>query len=134
MATLNRDEQAKHDRLQELETARRYGTQHVSDAQLADARQLAEWAERNAAARERMAAEHEAERKAQEDAVRARHDAAAQSAQETFLLHARGRYPGTDAEWNQDKAEILRQWRIQSTLNAQNDAMERKRQMLNDVF
>jgi hypothetical protein len=134
MATLNNEEQAKHDRVAELETARRYGTAFVSDGDLVQARLLAEYATNNAEARERMEARAEAEEKAQQDRVQARRDAEATAASEVFLAQARHSYPGTDAEWQQDKAEILRQWRIQSALNTQNDIIARKRQMLGDVI
>jgi hypothetical protein len=134
MATLNRDEQATHNRVAELETARRNGTAFVSDGELNQARQLAEYATNNAAARERYQAELAAEQKAVDNRTRARMDAAATAVSEAFLAQARHSYPGTDTEWQAEKGDILKAWRQQQVLNAQNDTMERKRQLLNDVF
>ncbi len=134
MATLDANEQAKVDRYEELRMAKRDGIRYVNDADLANAKQLAEYAERNAEAREHFEAQRAAEQKVIDDQTQARINAAAKEASDTFLRGARGRYAGTDAEFAADAPEILRQWRIQSALNTQDNTMERKRQMLSDIF
>jgi hypothetical protein len=126
MTELNREEQAKVDRLEELKRWRRTSEQYVNDAQIAAAEQLAQLAVANAEARARLQAQRQAEIDAKNAAHQQRMDAQAHAAQEAYLREARARYTGTEAQWQQDKDEILRQWRVRNALGGES-LVERKR-------
>ncbi len=121
MATLNYDEQRRVHQYEELEARRRDGG-YVNDHELETAKQIADNMYRNAELRE----QHLASLKAVEDAKTAanqqRIDQHAQTAADAYLRVARSRYPGTDADWEKDKDEILRQWRIRNALGDVGDA------------
>ena len=134
MATLNREEQARVDKLEAMKRWQRTGERYVSDGQIAAQQKLVDFAYANAEARERNQAERQAARDAERTAVQARQEAQAKAVQDEFLRTARLRYPGTDAEWERDKDEILRQWRVQQALGGGTEDEARlahKRQMLN---
>ncbi len=129
MATLNRDEQARVDRVAELEARRRAGDQSISDFELNRARQIAAQQRQNAELREERIAQIQADRAAQATAHQLAADQQAEAAQEAFLRQARLDYPGTAAEWEQDKPEILRQWRIRNAVDASTVEAEAARRM-----
>ncbi len=134
MATLNRDEQATHNRVAELETARRNGTAFVSDGELNQARQLAEYATNNAEARERFEAQRDAEAKAQQDRVQARRDAEVTAAQDAYKRVARVTFPGTDAQFADAWPALLQAWLIRNTAPDMDALIAQKRAMLADVL
>jgi hypothetical protein len=135
MAKLTFEEQAKVDRLAALEEQERNGTGTVRENDLKQAHWLAERAIANAEIREEMRAERQAEADAQAARVQAQRDAEALQAQEAYLRQARVNYPGTEVQWQQDKAEILRQWRIRNALGTDLDVLrERKRAELGIVL
>ena len=118
MATLNRDEQARVDRVAELEAKRRTGG-YVSDYELEQARQVAEQQRQNAELREQRITQLQADKAAQAAAHQLEADQQAQAAQAAFLRQARLDYVGTEDQWQQDKDEILRQWRIRNAVEAE---------------
>ncbi len=134
MATLNNEEQAKHDRVAALEAARRNRTAFVSDGELNEARQLAEYATNNAEARERFEAQRDAEAKAQQDGVQARRDAEVTAAQDAYKRLARVTFPGTDAQFADAWPALLQAWLIRNTAPDMDALIAQKRAMLADVL
>jgi hypothetical protein len=127
MATLNTDEQAKVDRLAELEQHRRHGTQFVSDDQLERARELAAYAERNAEARARLQAQRQAEIDAKNAAHQARRDAEVLAAQEAYKRTARATFPGTQAQFDAAWPALLQQWQLRNTVTDTEAVVAEKR-------
>lgn len=135
MATLNRDEQARVDRAEQLKREYRTGSRSVTDHDLAEAEQLAAYAVANAEARERQEQRLQAEEAAKTAARQAERDTAALAAQEAYLRQARASYPGTEAQWQQDKDDLLRQWRLRNAVGADMDALvARKREQYGGSF
>ena len=134
MATLNRDEQAKVDWYEALERAQRTGTMPPDARQLQNARELAERAEANAEARERMQAHRQAEQDAQAAAHQARRDAEVLAAQEAYKRTARATFPGTAAQFEAAWPELLQAWQIRNTASDASALIEQKRRQIAEMF
>jgi len=106
MAPLNIDEQAKVDRVAELETKRARGA-YVSDHELAQAKTIAENQVRNAEWRAAHRAQLKAERDAAEAKRQGKYDQAAQAAQDQHMRQRRAAFRGTAAQWEAMKDRIL---------------------------
>jgi hypothetical protein len=126
MAELNYDERKRVQVYEDLQAKRARG-EYVSDVALENARTIADNMYRNAEARERLTTQLQAAEEAKQAARQAERDMAAQAAQDAYLREARLRYTGTEAQWQQDKDEILRQWRVRNALGGES-LVERKRQ------
>ena len=130
-ATLNQRETEAVNRLEELRTHLREGTRLVTGDQLAEAETNAGFALANAEAREQARQASLAEADAKAAAQQQRRDAAVKAAQDAFLREARARFPGTDAEWEQAKGEVLKQWQIRQALSDDDAAQQAQRQLYN---
>jgi conjugal transfer/entry exclusion protein len=113
---LNYDEKKHIQHYESLLQARRDGSRYVNGDQLETARQIADNQRRNAQLRHERIQRLAAEEAAKQAECQVERDQVAQAAQDAYLRQARMRYPGTDADWERDKDEIARQWRIRNAL------------------
>ena len=130
---LNREEQARVDKLDEMKRHQRTGERLVTDGMIAARQQLVDFAYRNAEARERNRAERKAEEDAKTAARQAERDAAAQAQIAAFKQEARRRFPGTDVEFEREWPAIKSEWQRRLALSGAEDEarLAQKRRLMN---
>ncbi len=129
MAQLNYDEKQRVQVYEDM-VAKRAKGEYVNDHAFENAKQIADNMHRNAFLREERRAKMRADEDAKQAARQAERDKAAQAAADAFLREARGRFPGTEAQWEAAKGDVLRQWQINQALGADDDLIARKRAMI----
>ncbi len=110
MATLNREEQDRIGRVEQLRAWKASGERFVSDASLAEAELIASLALRNAEARERHEAERAAKIADQQARIKALHDERATKEQTAYMERRRLEFRGTEQQWQEMKGRILEEY------------------------
>lgn len=131
---LNRDEQARVDRVAELEQHRRDGTRYVDDYELNEAKKVAEMARTNAKLRAERLAELDAQYKAQAAATASAQQARVEAEIDAYKRQARAVFPGTAAQFEASWPKILEAWQMQQSLDALGAAHASTRSIIRGAF